>query len=265
MENTINMILENEDRETNKKIREIPLEELASLMDYVVKNYDIEKVKKVFFKIGNALGYEDKEYLGYIIHKSENIKLKLCFIYCIHSLEILVSDIIKNLKDLGEKDSDLYDFMISNFNLHGLMEAASLRGFQLPNCKMITAINNKFDKSNNKRQLLDILLTYPKPNQMVYDLIKKYLLQAMDIMDYYVALNSINAPFDLIFDYLLEGNFFPKELDNLYQYWVKEKDFRAFLLEEYLYTHCIEVHLTEGRPRVGLLVSVLRDSNSIII
>ena len=38
----------------------------------------------------------------------------------------------------------------------------------------------------------------------------------MDIMDYYVALNSINAPFDLIFDYLLEGNFFPKELDNLY-------------------------------------------------
>ncbi len=261
MKDIINMILNNGDGDINKKIREYRSGELVSLMDYVVKNYDIEKVKKIFNKISSALGSQRKEHLGYIVHESENIKLKFCFIYYILSLEILVSDIIKTLKDLGEKDSDLYDFMISNFNLHGLMEAASLRGFQLPNCKMITAINDKFDKSDNKRQLLDILLTYPKPNQMVYDLIKKCLLKTENIMDYYVALNSINAPFDLIFDHLLKGSFFPKELGNLYQYWVEEKDFRAFLLEEYLYIHRIEVPLVSDRTRVGLLGSVLRDSS----
>lgn len=261
MEDKINVILENEDRETNKKIREIPLEELASLMDYAVKNYDIEKVKKVFRRIDSALGYESKEHLGYIVHESENIKLKFCFVYYFRSLDILVDDIVKSLKDLGGKDSDLYDFMISNFNLLGLIEVASLRGLLIPNEKMIEVINEKFDRSDNKRQLFALLLVYPKPNQMVHDLIKKYLLKPKDMMDYYSALNSVNAPFDLIFDNLLEGNFFLKELGDLYQYWIKEKDFRAFLLEEYLYTHCVEVPLTGGRPRVGLLGSVLRDSN----
>lgn len=257
----INMMLENEDRDTNKKIREIPLEELASLMDYAVENYELEKVKKLFHRIDSALGYESKEHLGYIVHESENIKLKFCFVYYFRFLDILVSDIVKALKDLGEKDSDLYDFMISNFNLHGLIEAASLRGLQIPNNKMLTVINEKFDTNVNKRQLLDLLLTYPKPNQMVYDLIKKYLLKTEDIMDYYTALNSVNAPFDLIFEHLLEGSFFPKELGDLYQHWVKEKDFRAFLLEEYLYIHRIELPLASGRSRIGLLGSVLRDSN----
>ena len=261
MEDKINMIQDKEDRDMNKKIREIPLVELASLMDYAVENYDIEKAKKVFFRIGSALGYESKEHLGYIVHKSENIKLKFCFVYYILSLDILVSDIIKAIKDLGKKDSDLYDFMISNFNLHGLLEAASLRGLLIPNEKMIEVINDKFDRSDHKRQLLSLILTYPKPNQMVHDLIKRYLLKTEDITYYYLALNSVNAPFDFIFDYLLEGSFFPKELDNLYHHWVKEKDFRAFLLEEYLYIYHIEVPLVSSRPRVGLLGSVLRDSN----
>ena len=261
MEDNIKMILENEDRDTNKKIREIPLVELASLMDYAVENYDIEKIKKVFRRIDSALGYESKEHLGYIVHESQNIKLKLCFVYYFRSLDILVEDIVKAFKDLGGKDSDLYDFMISNFNLLGLIEAASLRGLLIPNEKMIEGINEKFDRSDNKRQLFALFLVYPKPNLIVYDLIKRYLSKTEDIMVYYTALNSVNAPFDFIFDYLLEGSFFPKELDNLYQYWVKEKDFRAFLLEEYLYIHHIEVPLVSGRPRVGLLGSVLRDSN----
>lgn len=261
MEDTIKMILENEDRDTNKKIREIPLERLASLMNYAVKNYDIEKVKKVFRRIDSALGYDSKEHLGYIVHESENIKLKFCFVYYFRSLDILVDDIVKALKDLGEKDSDLYDFMISNFNLHGLIDAASSRGLLLPNEKMIEVIKGKFDRNDNKRQLLELLLIYPKPNQMVYDLIKKYLSKTEYVMDYYTALNSVNAPFDLIFEHLLEGSFFPKELDDLYQHWVKENDFRAFLIEEYLYIHRIEVPLVSGRPRIGLLGSVLRDSN----
>ena len=261
MEDTIKMILESEDRYTNRKIREIPLEELASLMDYAVENYDTEKVKKVFRRIDSALGNDSKEHLGYIVHEYKNIKLKFCFVYYFRSLDILVVDIIKAIKDLGEKDSDLYEFMVSNFDLLGLVDAASSRGLLISNEKMIEVIKEKFDKSNNMRQSLSLLLTYPKPNQMVHDLIKKYLLQSEDIMDYYTALNSVNAPFDLIFEHLLEGSFFPKELGDLYQHWVKEKDFRAFLLEEYLYINHIEVLLVSGRPRVGLLGSVLRDSN----
>lgn len=261
MEAIINMILNNEDKDTNKKIKEFSLEEIASLMDYAVENYELEKAKKVFNRISSALGFQSKEHLGYIVHESKNIKVKLCFIYYILSLDILVSDIIKAIKDLGEKDSDLYDFMLSNFNLQALIDAASLRGLLIPNEKMIEVINDKFDRSDNKRQLLALLLVYPKPNQMVHDLIKRYLLKTKDVMYYYIVLNSVNAPFDLIFEHLLEGSFFPEELGDLYQRWVKEKDFRAFLLEEYLYTHRIEVPLVSGRPRVGLLGNVLRDSN----
>lgn len=261
MKDTIKMMLDNENGDTNKKIREIPLEELASLMAYAVKNYDNETVKKVFNRISLALGFQSKEHLGYIVHESENIKLKLCFIYYIRSFDILVSDIIQTIKDLGEQDSELYDFMISNFNLQALIEAASSRGLQIPNKRMIEVINKKFDTSNNKRQFLELLLNYPKPNQMVYDLIKKYLSKTENTLEYYTALNSVNAPFELIFDHLVGGGFFPNELGDLYQYWVKSKDFRAFLLEEYLYTHRVEVPLVSSRPRIGLLGSVLRDSN----
>ena len=65
MEAIINMILNNEDKDTNKKIREFSLEEIASLMDYAVENYELEKAKKVFNRISSALGFQSKEHLGY--------------------------------------------------------------------------------------------------------------------------------------------------------------------------------------------------------
>lgn len=271
MDDKLNCILNLSKEDLRREINKWDLEEIANVMESVILQFDDVQIKELFKKVSDTLYWGKIEPLSYVIHNKSNLKLKICFIAFIKKRElpsfgcVLYHDLVKAMKVNPVENQFFYQEILTYFdedNYKDLYFYAHNYGLLFPTDPMVGEISKYFWQSEQQQTFFQMLLWYDKPNEQVYQMIKEYLRTCVNDKEYICALNSMNAPFEDIFTFFLEGGTsFPNFLIEMYEGWIKNNDYRAFLLEEYIYLHHIEIDLPSFRPRLGLIGNILKYGN----